>query len=82
MIAAETYYPPHEHAAEEIYLPLSGPVKFGLAGRPARTRAPGRFLDIPAWTPHEIVALDRTALLAWAWLGEINGPYRMAETSV
>lgn len=81
LIAPKTHYPPHEHAAEEIYLPLSGPVQFGLDGRPARTRAPGRFLDIPPWTPHEILSLEHTVLLAWAWLGDINGPYRMTAAS-
>jgi quercetin dioxygenase-like cupin family protein len=78
MMAPDTHYPPHEHTATELYLPLSGPVKFGLDFKPPRTRAPGRFVTIASGRPHAIETFAETILMAWAWLGEIDGPYRVS----
>ena len=79
LMSANTVYPPHEHPAIELYLPLSGPVRFGLDFKPPRIRAPGRFVTIGAWKPHVIESLEHTVLMAWAWSGEIDGVYRMSE---
>jgi mannose-6-phosphate isomerase-like protein (cupin superfamily) len=77
LIEGRTFYPAHAHAAEEIYLPLSGRAVFALAGsRPTRP-APGRTVVIPAWTEHTIWTGAGTALFIWAWSGALTGGYRV-----
>ncbi len=41
LLGPEIEYPPHSHAAEEIYLPLAGTADW-LRGREGRRRPPGR----------------------------------------
>ncbi|MDF1750936.1 MAG: dimethylsulfonioproprionate lyase family protein [Alphaproteobacteria bacterium] len=76
LIGAHSFYPLHAHAADEIYLPLSGTATMQIGPTPPKVRGPGKCLLIPGNTPHAIWTGNHLVLLAWAWLGDIQGPFR------
>ena len=75
LIDAHCFYPLHAHAADEIYLPVSGTATMQIGSTPPKVRDPGKCLLIPGDTPHAIWTGGHMILLAWAWLGDIRGPF-------
>ena len=64
-------YPRHSHAAEEIYLSLSGPVDWQVDDADWYQRQAGEFIHHLPYQPHA-TRTGKTALLAiWGWTGNI-----------
>ena len=64
-------YPQHSHAAEEIYLLLSGPVNWQVDNADWHQREAGEFIHHLPYQPHA-TCTGKTALLAmWGWTGDI-----------
>ena len=64
-------YPRHSHAAEEIYLSLSGPVDWQVDDTDWYQRQAGEFIHHLPYQPHA-TCTGKTALLAiWGWAGDI-----------
>lgn len=77
IVDPDTYYPPHAHAAEELYLPLSGSALYSTGDNPPTLREPGTFLRHKPWETHTMWTGGAPTLILWVWMGEINGPYKM-----
>lgn len=80
LMDGKTYYPPHRHGAEEIYLLLSGTFLAQVGEDRPREVIPGEFLRIPSRTPHAFWTDRGSALLVWAWLGDLDGPYEIGDS--
>ena len=64
-------YPRHSHAAEEIYLSLSGPVDWQVDDADWYQRQADEFIHHLPYQPHA-TCTGKTALLAiWGWAGDI-----------
>ena len=75
LLAPGIHYPPHTHAAAEIYYCLSGRlrIRHGLDGAPFEL-VPGDYSITP---PHRLHTLDtgpEPALLIYFWRGDMGGP--------
>jgi quercetin dioxygenase-like cupin family protein len=55
LLGPDVYYPPHQHEAEEMYVPLSGTAQWSQGGRDLQQRAPGSMIH---YLPHEIHAMQ------------------------
>lgn len=75
LMDGKTHYPTHKHSADEIYLALSGTFLAHVGQSRPAVLEPGSFLRIPSATPHAFWTDKGSALLAWAWLGDLKGPY-------
>lgn len=75
IIDAHSHYPTHRHAADELYLPVSGIAAMRIGAEPPARWTEGRFLPIPGNAPHALWTGEHAILFVWAWLGDISGPY-------
>mgnify|MGYP001085513339 CR=1 FL=1 len=65
-------YPPHSHAAEELYLLLDGSAEWQLDDcRPFTPPSPGLVHHQP-WQKHAMRTGASPLLALWAWLGDIR----------
>jgi mannose-6-phosphate isomerase-like protein (cupin superfamily) len=62
-------YPDHWHAAEEIYVPLTGAGVWSRDGGAHRPRAAGEFVFHAANMRHAMRSLDAPLLVLWVWRG-------------
>jgi len=69
---AEILYPSHRHAAEEIYLPLSGPAAWQTANSAWRQHAFGDIIHHLPFQPHAIRTAQTPLLAIWGWTGDIR----------
>ncbi|MGB3177026.1 MAG: dimethylsulfonioproprionate lyase family protein [Albidovulum sp.] len=69
---ARLQYPWHRHAAEELYLVLSGRADWAVDNQPATPRAPGTFIHHQPNQPHAMMTADEPLLAAWVWTGDIG----------
>lgn len=77
MIAPETVYPLHAHAAEELYIVIGGAGRWWIADAPYSPRRAGEVVHIPSWTPHAIRTGEDPLLTLWVWMGDVDfGAYR------
>jgi dimethylpropiothetin dethiomethylase len=77
-LAPQTHYPPHSHAAEELYLVLSGTAGWRKKDGPFAPVTPGSFVHHLSWESHAMKTGDAPLLALWAWSGNIDpGTYRM-----
>lgn len=67
-----TYYPPHAHAAEELYLPLSGTALWQQGEGDFVPRAPGELIHHQSWESHAMQTGDQPLLAMWAWRGNLS----------
>ena len=65
-------YPHHSHAAEEIYLSLSGPVEWQVDETDWRHSFAGDFTHHLPHQPHAIRTGTIPLLAAWGWTGDIG----------
>ena len=72
LIAPDTTYPLHSHAAEEIYMPISGAGEWQIVPGPVIARAPGDLIHIAPWQAHAIRTGPAPLLMLWAWFGDIS----------
>ena len=67
-----TSYPNHQHAAEELYLILSGTALWGQNNRAPAAYAPGTFRHHMSWEWHEMITTYEPLLSLWCWTGDIR----------
>ena len=65
-------YPRHSHAAEEIYLSLSGPVEWQVDESDWRHSCAGDFTHHLPQQPHAIRTSTTPLLAVWGWAGDIG----------
>jgi hypothetical protein len=67
LLGPDVYYPPHQHEAEEMYVPLSGTAQWSQGGRDLQPRPPGSMIH---HLPHEIHAMqtgNEPLLVMYLW---------------
>lgn len=69
---AHTHYPKHRHAAEELYLVLSGIASWGQGSLPPSVQEPGNFIYHKSWEWHEMKTSNQPLLALWCWLGDLR----------
>ncbi|MEZ5755915.1 MAG: dimethylsulfonioproprionate lyase family protein [Paracoccaceae bacterium] len=62
-------YPPHAHAAEEVYLPLSGRALWMRGEGPYAPVAPGQVIRHPSWMAHGMRTGAEPLVAAYVWRG-------------
>jgi len=70
--ATNITYPRHSHAAEEIYLSLSGPVEWQVDESDWRHSCAGDFTHHLPQQPHAIRTSTTPLLAVWGWAGDIG----------
>jgi quercetin dioxygenase-like cupin family protein len=73
VLDADLHYPEHCHAAEEVYLVLSGQLHWSIDGRSIGAVERGAFVHHRSWQSHAMTTGDAPALLLWGWTGDIRG---------
>lgn len=75
LLGPGVFYPEHTHAAEELYLCLSGTLtlEHGLDGAPF-TIDPGGYSVTPPHRLHTLKTGDDPVLLLYVWRGDLLGP--------
>ena len=63
----EIQYPPHRHAAEEVYIPLAGTAEFRLAGRPPRVAGPGDVIYVSSNLVHGFCTSKAALVVFYIW---------------
>jgi len=76
LLGPEIEYPPHRHAAEEIYLPLSGTALWLRGEEGWRQRRPGELIHHPSGIAHAMRTGPEPMLALYLWHGG-----RLAEKS-
>jgi hypothetical protein len=69
VLGPHTRYPRHRHAAEEIYLPLSGTAQWQQGDGNWRRRAPGALIHHLSEEPHAMHTADAPLLALYLWRG-------------
>jgi hypothetical protein len=62
-------YPPHAHAAAEVYLPLSGMAAWQRGNAPYAPVPPGVAIRHPSWMPHAMRTGAEPLVAAYVWRG-------------
>ncbi|WP_171182057.1 dimethylsulfonioproprionate lyase family protein [Ruegeria sp. HKCCD8929] len=70
LIAPNYHYPEHSHAAEELYLVLSGELDWSVDGQDVGRKQPDAFVHHQPWQRHAMTTGDDPALLFWGWTGD------------
>lgn len=70
LLGPGTLYPTHAHAAEELYLVVSGTAAWRSGSGRWRERPPGALLHHPPWTPHATRTAEGPLLALYVWWGE------------
>ncbi|WP_282605246.1 dimethylsulfonioproprionate lyase family protein [Pelagibius sp. Alg239-R121] len=68
----DLFYPGHAHAADELYLVLSGTADWQLGGSEAIPRSPGSFIHHPSGHWHAMNTRSEPLLAIWGWTGDIG----------
>lgn len=66
------FYPRHQHAAEELYLPISGTAEWHADGTAPHCVAPGTLIHHRAWQPHACRTHGEPLLALWLWGGDLS----------
>lgn len=69
LLGPATYYPPHAHEAEELYLPLAGLGAWACGDGDLEDREIGRSILIRPWEPHAIKTGPEPLLALYVWRG-------------
>ena len=69
LLGPEIEYPPHSHAAEEIYLPLAGTADWLRGGEGWRRRRPGELIHHPSGIAHAMRTGEQPLLALYLWRG-------------
>ena len=65
-------YAKHQHAAEELYLVLSGEASWAVDDNEASVREVNEFIHHAENQPHQMTTNNEPLLAMWAWLGDIG----------
>jgi mannose-6-phosphate isomerase-like protein (cupin superfamily) len=69
LLGPDIEYPPHSHAAEEIYLPLAGTADWLRGGEGWRQRRPGELIHHPSGIAHAMRTDEQPLLALYLWRG-------------
>ena len=69
MLGPDTLYPPHAHAAEELYLVLAGTAAWQHGHEPWVNRPPGTAIHHPPRLPHATRTAAEPLLALYLWWG-------------
>lgn len=72
ILPASIHYPQHRHAAEELYLILSGRARWGQSFKPPTLVNPESTRHHTSWEWHEMITDDEPLLALWCWTGDIR----------
>jgi len=67
LLGPHTYYPPHRHEAEEIYVPLSGTAEWQQGDAIWRAYAPGTLIHHRSEEPHAMRTGEEPLLALYLW---------------
>ncbi len=70
--APESLYPPHNHAAEELYYVLGGTARWQKADGEFRAMAPGTLIRHAPWERHAMRTAVEPLLALWTWTGDLS----------
>ncbi len=70
--APQSLYPPHNHAAEELYYVLSGTAGWQKADGEFRAMAPGTLIRHAPWERHAMRTAAEPLLALWTWTGDLS----------
>lgn len=70
-----SYYPKHQHAAEELYCVLSGTALWAVDDAAPSPRLAGEFIHHKEHQPHRMQTTDEPLLAMWVWTGDIDGKH-------
>lgn len=68
----QIHYAKHQHAAEELYIVLSGKAAWSIDDDKLTIRDVGEFIHHAENQPHQMKTNDEPLLAMWAWLGDID----------
>lgn len=80
LVAPDTVYPSHWHAAEEIYMIVSGTARWNVDDCAFAEVPPGSIFRHRPWQPHATITLSEPMLALWAWHGDIRADRYGIET--
>ena len=72
LISPNCLYPSHDHAASEIYVPISGRAEWWNAESDWQIHEPGTPIYHRPWLPHATRTLDEPLLALFGWLGNTS----------
>ena len=76
--APESFYPPHNHAAEEFYYVLSGTARWQKGEEALSLKPPGSCIRHAPWQRHAMETMAEPLLALWVWTGDLDmASYRM-----
>ena len=82
LLGPDTLYPPHGHAAIEIYYILGGHPRFLVGNLPWKEKPPGSFSFHPSGVVHATRTFREPMLAIIAWRGDIQSPsWHMSDRS-
>ena len=67
------HYPWHRHAAEEVYLVLTGTALWAVDHADPSPRAPGSIIVHESDQPHTMLTQNDPICALWGWVGDIGG---------
>lgn len=70
--APDSHYPSHWHAAEEIYIVLSGTALWQQGEAPFGARRPGSQILHRSYEPHAMDTRAEPLLAMWTWTGDLR----------
>jgi mannose-6-phosphate isomerase-like protein (cupin superfamily) len=70
--APNCLYPPHHHAAEELYYVLSGSAAWQKDTGRFTIRPPGTLIHHLPWQNHAMRTGDEALFAMWAWVGDLR----------
>ncbi len=72
LISPDCLYPPHNHLAAEIYVPISGRAEWWSAESDWQIQEPGTPIYHRPWLSHGTRTLDEPLLALFGWLGDTS----------
>jgi hypothetical protein len=70
LVGPDTHYPAHSHAAEELYVPLSGAAEWQRGDAPFAVRQPGDAIFHASHEPHAMRSGAAPLLALYLWRGD------------
>lgn len=70
LLGPNTFYPPHRHEAEEIYIPLSGTAAWQKGQEDWREHSPGSIIHHARHLPHSMRTAGSALLAVYLWRSE------------
>lgn len=79
LMAPDVAYPAHSHAADEVYLVLSGTLDWSIDSRQIGPVKADTFVHHKPCQRHAMATRDHPALMLWGWTGDIRGETYLIE---